>query len=70
MVKQVIFMVLTYTHVNNIHIAYNDIIMNGNKSGGHVEGNGTGAAYCIQLSGQQGVNIYYNNLSTSNEDQT
>lgn len=60
-------MVLTYTHVNNIHIAYNDIIMNGNKSGGHVEGNGTGAAYCIQLSGQQGVNIYYNNLSTSNE---
>lgn len=52
---------------NNIHIAYNDITMNGNKSGGHIEGNGTGAAYCIQLSGQQGVNIYDNNLTTSNE---
>lgn len=52
---------------NNIHIAYNDITMNGNKSGGHIEGNGTGAAYCIQLTGQQGVNIYYNNLTTSNE---
>ena len=53
---------------NNIHIAYNDITMNGNKSGGHIEGNGTGAAYCIQLTGYyQGANIYYNNLTTSNE---
>lgn len=53
---------------NNIHIAYNDVTMNGNKSGGHIEGNGTGAAYCIQLSGDhQGVNIYYNNLVTNNE---
>ncbi len=53
---------------NNIIVAYNDVTMNGNKSGGHIEGNGTGAAYCIQLSGDhQGVNIYYNNLVTSNE---
>jgi hypothetical protein len=53
---------------NNIKIGYNDITMNGNKSGGHIEGNGTGAAYCIQLSGEyQGADIYYNNLTTSNE---
>ncbi len=52
---------------NNIKIGYNDITMNGNKSGGHIEGNGTGASYCIQLTGHHGVSIYYNNLSTSNE---
>ena len=53
---------------NNIHIAYNTVNMNGNKSDDHIEGNGTGAAYCVQLSGfHQGVNIYYNNLTTINE---
>lgn len=53
---------------NNIKIGYNDVTMNGNKSGGHIEGNGTGAAYCIQLSGEyQGADIYYNTLTTSNE---
>ena len=53
---------------NNIHIAYNVVNMNGNKSDDHIEGNGTGAAYCIQLSGyHQGVNIYFNNLTTINE---
>jgi len=51
-----------------INIKNNEITMNGNKSGGHIEGNGTGAAYCIQLSGKYNrSDISYNNLTTSNE---
>lgn len=51
-----------------INIKNNEITMNGNKSGGHIEGNGTGAAYCIQLSGEyDSADICYNNLTTCNE---
>ena len=45
----------------NITICSNTVDMNGNKSGGQVGGNGTGAAYCIQLTGPHtGVKICNN----------
>lgn len=51
----------------NITICSNTVDMNGNKAGGHVGGNGTGAAYCIQLTGPHtGVKICNNNLTTKN----
>ena len=54
---------------DNIHINNNTVNMNGNKSGGHIEGgNGTGAAYCIQLSGNHSNVIISNNkLTTKNQ---
>lgn len=52
----------------NITICSNTVDMNGNKSGGHVGGNGTGAAYCIQLTGPHtGVKICNNTLTTKNQ---
>ena len=51
---------------DNIKICSNTVDMNGNKSGGHVGGNGTGAAYCIQLTGPHTVKICNNNLTTKN----
>lgn len=53
---------------NNITICSNNVDMNGNKAGGQVGGNGTGAAYCIQLTGPHtGVKICNNNLTTKNK---
>ena len=47
---------------NNITINNNTVNMNGNNSGGDYSGNGTGAAYCIQLTGPHtGVVISNNN---------
>ena len=53
---------------NNLKICSNTVDMNGNKSGGHLEGgNGTGAAYCIQLTGpHNGIKICNNTLKTKN----
>ena len=52
----------------NITICSNTVDMNGNKTGGQVGGNGTGAAYCIQLTGPHtGVKICNNNLTTKNK---
>ena len=52
---------------NNITINNNTVNMNGNNSGGNYSGNGTGAAYCIQLTGPHtGVVISNNNLTTKN----
>ena len=52
---------------DNITVCSNTVDMNGNKSGGHVGGNGTGAAYCIQLTGPHtGVKICNNTLTTKN----
>ena len=52
---------------DNITVCSNTVDMNGNKSGGQVGGNGTGAAYCIQLTGPHtGVKICNNNLTTKN----
>lgn len=52
----------------NLTICSNTIDMNGNKSGGHLKGgNGTGAAYCIQLTGPHtGIKICNNTLTTKN----
>lgn len=54
---------------DNLTICSNTVNMNGNKSGGHlVGGNGTGAAYCIQLTGPHtGIKICNNNLTTRNQ---
>lgn len=53
---------------NNLTICSNNVIMNGNKSNTNYEGNGTGAAYCIQLTGPHtGVKICNNNLTTKNK---
>ena len=54
---------------DNIHINNNTVNMNGNRSGGHIEGgNGTGVAYCIQLSGNHSNVIVSNNkLTTKNQ---
>ena len=53
----------------NITICSNTVDMNGNKTGSQlVGGNGTGAAYCIQLTGPHtGVKICNNNLTTRNQ---
>lgn len=52
---------------NNITINNNTVNMNGNNSGGNYSGNGTGAAYCIQLTGPHtGVVISNNTLTTKN----
>ncbi len=53
---------------NNLKICSNIVDMNGNKSGGHLKGgNGTGAAYCIQLTGPHtGIKICNNTLTTEN----
>ena len=52
---------------DNISVCSNTVDMNGNKSGGQVGGNGTGAAYCIQLTGPHtGVKICNNDLTTQN----
>lgn len=53
---------------DNIKINNNTVNMNGNKSGGHLpSGNGTGAAYCVQLTGGH-VNVIVSNnkLTTKN----
>lgn len=54
---------------NNTKINNNTVNMNGNKSGGNLHGgNGTGAAYCIQLSGNHSNVIVSNNkLTTKNK---
>lgn len=51
-----------------IHVNNNIVTMNGEESGGHlIGGNGTGAAYCIQLSGNHtDVIISDNTLTTRN----
>ena len=52
----------------SINIINNTVTMNANQSGGHIEGNGTGAAYCIQLSGNHtNVLISDNTLTTKNK---
>lgn len=51
-----------YLNVNN-----NTITMNADKSGGYIGGNGTGAAYCVQLTGPYtGVVVSNNTLITKN----
>ena len=54
---------------DNLTICSNTVNMNGNKSGGQlVGGNGTGAAYCIQLTGPHtGIKICNNTLTTRNQ---
>ena len=53
---------------NNLTICSNNVTMNGNISNTDYEGNGTGAAYCIQLTGPHtGVKICNNNLTTRNQ---
>lgn len=54
---------------DNLTICSNTVNMNGNKSGGQlIGGNGTGAAYCIQLTGPHtGIKICNNNLTTRNQ---
>lgn len=53
---------------DNIKINNNTVTMNGNESGGHVGGNGTGAAYCIQLTGgHKNVIVSNNKLTTRNK---
>ena len=52
---------------NNIKINNNTVNMNADQSGGHVGGNGTGAAYCVQLTGpHSGVVVSNNKLTTQN----
>lgn len=52
---------------DNIKINNNTVNMNGNRSGGQVGGNGTGAAYCIQLTGgHKNVIVSNNKLTTKN----
>ena len=52
---------------DNLTICSNTIDMNGDKSGGRIGGNGTGAAYCIQLTGPHtGIKICNNTLTTKN----
>lgn len=52
---------------DNITVCSNTVNMNSDQSGGQVGGNGTGAAYCIQLTGPHtGVKICNNNLTTKN----
>ena len=49
-----------------IHVKNNIVTMNGEESGGHlIGGNGTGAAYCIQLSGNHTDVIISNNTLTT-----
>lgn len=51
---------------NCIHVKNNIVTMNGEQSGGHlIGGNGTGAAYCIQLSGNHTDVIISNNTLTT-----
>lgn len=53
---------------NNLTVCSNNVIMNGNLSNTDYEGNGTGAAYCIQLTGPHtGIKICNNNLTTKNQ---
>ena len=54
---------------NNTHINNNTVNMNGGQSGGTLpSGEGTGAAYCIQLSGNHSNVIISNNkLTTKNQ---
>ena len=53
---------------DNIKICSNNVIMNGNEFNTDSEGNGTGAAYCVQLTGPHtGVKICNNNLTTRNQ---
>ena len=52
----------------NLTICRNTVNMNANESGGQIGGNGTGAAYCVQLTGpHKGVKICKNNLTTINQ---
>lgn len=53
---------------NNIKINNNTVTMNADDAGGHLtSGNGTGAAYCVQLTGSHtGVMISNNTLTTKN----
>ena len=51
----------------NIKINNNTVKMNADQSGGYVGGNGTGAAYCVQLTGPHtGVTVSNNKLTTKN----
>lgn len=51
----------------NLKINNNTITMNANQSGGYIGGNGTGAAYCVQLTGpHSGVIVSNNALTTKN----
>ena len=52
---------------NNIKINNNTVNMNADQSGGYVGNNGTGTAYCVQLTGPQtGVIVSNNRLTTQN----
>ena len=54
-------------YCNNLKINNNTVNMNADQSGGQIGGNGTGAAYCIQLTGPHtGVVISNNSLTTKN----
>ena len=54
-------------HCERIQIDNNTVIMNGNESNVRIGGNGTGAAYCVQLTGpHEGVIISNNKLTTAN----
>ena len=53
---------------DNLTVCSNNVIMNGNISNTDYEGNGTGAAYCIQLTGPHtGIKICNNTLTTKNQ---
>ena len=53
---------------DNLTICSNTVNMNGEESGGQIGGNGTGAAYCIQLTGPHtGIKICNNTLTTRNQ---
>lgn len=52
---------------NYVNINNNTVTMNADQSGGYVGGNGTGAAYCVQLTGgYTGVVVSNNTLITQN----
>lgn len=52
---------------DTLKINNNTITMNADKSGGYIGGNGTGAAYCVQLTGgYTGAIISNNTLTTQN----
>lgn len=50
---------------SNLTVDNNTITMNADNSGGYVGGNGTGAAYCVQLTGPYNGTIVSNNILTT-----
>lgn len=50
---------------NNVTVDRNTITMNADNSGGYVGGNGTGAAYCVQFTGEYDGAVVSNNILTT-----